>query len=46
MFEGNYSSTDAYAQTKLANILFNLELAKRVKCKSILVTSSSLADDL
>ena len=33
MFEGNYDGVDVYAQSKLANILFNLELSKRVKCK-------------
>ena len=33
MFENGYSPTDAYAQSKLGNILFNLELSKRVKGK-------------
>ena len=33
MFEENYTGWDAYAQSKLANILFNVELSKRVKGK-------------
>ena len=33
MFEKNYTGWDAYAQSKLANILFNVELSKRVKGK-------------
>ena len=33
MFEKKYKSVDAYAQSKLANLLFNLELSKRVKGK-------------
>ena len=31
MFEKDYDKMDAYAQSKLANILFNLELSKRLK---------------
>ena len=34
MMENNYNALDAYAQSKLGNILFNLELSKKVKCKS------------
>lgn len=31
MLEKNYNAVDAYCQSKLANILFNVELSKRVK---------------
>ena len=37
MMEKNYNAVDAYAQSKLANILFNLELSKKVKCKKYAV---------
>ena len=30
MFDKNYTGLDAYAQSKLANILFNVELSKRL----------------
>ena len=33
MFENGYNPSDAYYQSKLGNILFNLELSKRVKGK-------------
>ena len=31
MMDKKYNAEDAYCQSKLANILFNLELSKRVK---------------
>ena len=34
MMEDNYERLSAYAQSKLAVILFNLELSKRLKGKS------------
>jgi hypothetical protein len=31
MWEKEYSAIDAYSQSKLANVLFTTELAKRLK---------------
>ena len=45
MFEGNYEGTAVYAQSKLANILFNLELSKRVKCKPHFLSILSVLDN-
>ena len=45
MFEGNYEGTAVYAQSKLANILFNLELSKRVKCKPHFLSIFNVLDN-
>ena len=37
MFQGNYNNVNAYCQSKLATILFNLELSKRVKCELTII---------